>query len=149
MKRADKISSGTNYSAITVGQMDNLSDYILQVSPEFKIPGKVFIGGEIKATGAELSFQSFAPGSETGFLHTHKTHEEIYIFIKGTGEFVVDGDVFSVGEGTVVRVAQKGKRSVRNTSDQPLVMICIQYKADTFSEADIHDGEILQERVIW
>lgn len=149
MKRVEKISSGTNYSAVQIGKMNNINEYVLQISPDFIVPGKVFIGGDINATGAELSFQSFLPGSETGFLHTHKTHEEIYIFIKGSGEFQVDGQVFKIEEGSVVRVGQKGKRTVRNTSDQPLLMICIQYKADSFTEADAQDGEILDEKVMW
>ena len=52
---------------------------------------------------AEFSFQSFAPGTETGFLHTHRTHEELYFFLSGRGEFQVDGKCFTIGEGSVVR----------------------------------------------
>ena len=43
---------------------------------------------------AEMSFQQFAPGGSVGFLHTHKTHEELYIILGGDGEFQVDGQVF-------------------------------------------------------
>ena len=49
----------------------------------------------MNATGGEFSFQSFAPGTETGFLHTHKNHEELYFFLRiggdGQGEGIVDG----------------------------------------------------------
>jgi hypothetical protein len=48
-----------------------------------------------------------------------------------------------------VRVAPNGKRSVRNVGDSELVMICIQYKADSFSEEDAADGNILSEEVKW
>ncbi len=149
MRTLEKISAGENYNAVAVGEMAQLGEYTLQIAPDCTIPGKVFVGAALAATGAELSFQSYPPGSETGFLHTHKSHEEIYIFIKGKGEFQVDGSIFPITEGAIVRVAQKGKRSVRNTGNDSLVMICVQYKADTFNENDAFDGEILQEKVVW
>lgn len=149
MKTVEKISEGTHYTSVSVGQMANLDEHVLQLAPGIEIPGKVFIGQALQATGAEISFQSFAPGSETGFLHTHKTHEEIYIFIKGCGEFQVDGAIFPVSEGSVVRVATEGERSVRNPSNEPLIMICIQYKASTFGIDDATDGVILQKKVSW
>lgn len=149
MKTAEKISEGTNYTIVSVGKMGELSEHTLVLAPGIEIPGKVFIGGALQATGAEISFQSFAPGTETGFLHTHKTHEELYVFVGGHGDFQVDGKIFTVSEGDTVRVAPNGKRAVRNTGNVPLVMICIQYKAHTFNESDAKDGEILNGKVTW
>lgn len=126
-----------------------MNDYVLPVAPGMEIQGKVFMGQTLQTTGAEISFQSFAPGKETGFLHTHQTHEELYIFVSGKGEFLVDGQVFPVGEGSVVRVAPEGKRSVRNNGTEPLIMICVQYKAQTFTAQDAADGQLLQEPVKW
>lgn len=149
MKSVSKKSDGRNYTAVEVGKMNELSQYTLVLSPEIQIPGKVFLGTLLGATGAEISFQSFAPNSETGFLHTHKTHEELYLFVSGKGEFQVDDTVFTVTEGSVVRVAPAGRRSVRNNSGEPLVMVCVQYKADAFSADDAADGEILDDKVNW
>ena len=149
MKTVEKISEGTHYTSVSVGQLAKLDEHVLQLAPGVEIPGKVFIGQALQSTGAEISFQSFAPGSETGFLHTHQTHEEIYLFVKGSGEFQVDGQIFPVTEGSVVRVATAGERSVRNHSDEPLIMICIQYKANTFGQEDAMDGVILQKKVSW
>ena len=149
MKQIESAAEGRNYSAVTVGTLDALHEHVLTLSPEISIPGKVFVGTALKATGAELSFQSFPVGAETGFLHTHKEHEELYIFVKGSGEFQVDGEVFAVGEGSVVRVAPAGKRSVRNMGTEPLVMLCIQYKADSFTADDAADGNLLAEPVVW
>lgn len=149
MKQIRKIAAATNFSAIDMGKLDELGDYLLELSPEIKIPGKVFGGRAAKATGAEFSFQTFRPGSETGFLHTHKTHEELYFFLSGRGEFQVDGEVFPVGEGSVVRVAPVGRRSVRNNGTEPLVMLCVQYRSGTFSDEDTADGEILHEPIKW
>ena len=149
MKQTQQIAEGTHFSALSTGSFSQLNDYVLPVAPGMEIQGKVFMGQTLQTTGAEISFQSFAPGNETGFLHTHQTHEELYIFVSGKGEFQVDGQVFPVGEGSVVRVAPEGKRSVRNNGTEPLIMICVQYKAQTFTAQDAADGQLLQEPVKW
>ncbi|MDE5916401.1 MAG: cupin domain-containing protein [Duncaniella sp.] len=149
MKQIQQLSGAENYGAINLGNLTEIKDYVLELSPEIKIPGKVFGGQAVGATGGEFSFQVFAPGQETGFLHTHNSHEELYFFLSGKGEFQVDGDVFPVGEGSVVRVAPAGRRSVRNNSAQPLVMLCVQYRGDTFTADDITDGDIIAEPVKW
>ena len=159
MKQIEKTASATNFTAINLGKLNELGlpkcwdyrqgDYLLELAPEIKIPGKVFGGAALQATGSEFSFQLFQPGTETGFLHTHQTHEELYFFLSGNGEFQVDGQVFPVSEGSVVRVAPKGKRSVRNNGIIPLIMLCIQYKAATFAQEDTTDGNILNEPVRW
>lgn len=149
MKQTQQIAEGTHFSALSTGSFSQLNDYVLPVAPGMEIQGKVFMGQTLQTTGAEISFQSFAPGKETGFLHTHQTHEELYIFVSGKSEFQVDGQVFPVGEGSVVRVAPEGKRSVRNNGTEPLIMICVQYKAQTFTAQDAADGQLLQEPVKW
>ena len=126
-----------------------MGDYVLKLSPEINIPGKVFGGSALQTTGSDFSFQLFQPGTETGFLHTHKTHEELYFFLSGNGEFQVDGHVFPISEGSVVRVAPEGKRSIRNNGTEPLIMLCVQYKGNTFSEEDAKDGNLLNETVKW
>ena len=149
MKQIEKIAAAAHFSAVSVGKLSELGDYLLELGPEIKIPGKVFGGAAAGATGAEFSFQTFRPGTETGFLHTHKTHEELYFFLSGSGEFQVDGRVFPVAEGSVVRVAPEGRRSVRNNGTQPLTMLCVQYRGGTFTAEDAADGELLQEPVVW
>lgn len=149
MKQIEKIAEAENFSAISVGKMSELNEYVLEMGPEIKIPGKVFCGKALSTTGAEFSFQSFAPGTETGFLHSHKTHEELYFFLSGKGEFQVDSKVFAIGEGSVVRVAPAGVRSVRNNGTEPLVMLCVQYKADSFTSDDATDGVISDKKVEW
>lgn len=149
MKQIEKITADDNFSAINVGKLNELGDYVLELGPEVKIPGKVFGGSALQATGAEFSFQLFAPGTETGFLHTHKNHEELYFFLSGKGEFQVDGKIFPIGEGSVVRVAPAGARSVRNNGTEPLVMLCVQYRGATFTAEDATDGNILNAKVEW
>lgn len=149
MKKVEKVAAGVNFAAITVGKTDELNQHTHILGPGIEIPGKVFVGDSLDTTGAEISFQHFEPGAETGFLHTHKTHEELYIIVRGSGEFQVDGEVFPVAEGSVVRVSPAGSRSLRNTGNGPMAMICVQYKADSFDARDKSDGVLLEEKVKW
>lgn len=149
MKQIEKIAESENFSAIGLGKLSELNEFVLELNPAVKIPGKVFGGAALQATGAEFSFQSYAPGTETGFLHTHKTHEELYFFLSGEGECQVDGKIFPIGEGSVVRVAPARRRSVRNTGREALVMLCVQYKGGTFTAEDAADGVILNEPICW
>lgn len=149
MKKIEKIAAADNFTAVNVGKLSELGDYELVLGPDARLNGKVFGGAAVGATGAEFSFQLFPPRTETGFIHTHVAHEELYFFLSGKGEFQVDGRCFPVGEGSVVRVAPAGRRSVRNNGDEPLVMLCVQYRAATFTAEDAADGRILADKVEW
>lgn len=151
MKEIKTIKSGKNFAAVEVGKWSEIKDYELHLGPDMTIPGKVFVGSALGATGSELSFQSLVPGQDSGFLHTHKTHEELYFILKGKGEYQVDGEVFPIGEGSIIRVAPEGKRALKNTGDREMIMLCIQYKADSFAKDDTPagDGVILEDALKW
>ena len=105
MKQIETIKSGKNYKAVSVGKMSEIIEHVLPMGPNVTIQGKVFAGQTIGATGSEFSFQTLVPGQDSGFLHTHKTHEELYFILKGEGQYQVDGEIFPVSEGTIIRVA--------------------------------------------
>ena len=150
MRTIETIKSGKNYAAVNVGTIDQIIEHELPMGPNV-IQGKVFVGQALGTTGSELSFQTLVPGQDSGFLHTHKTHEEIYIILRGKGEYQVDGQIFPVCEGSVVRVSPEGKRALKNNGTENLTMLCIQYKANSFTDADnpMADGNILQELLKW
>ena len=149
MKEIKQIAAGKNFTAANFGKMSELSDYVLPLGPDVNILGKVFGGQAVGASGGEFSFQIFQPGTDNGFYHTHKNHEELYFFLAGKGEYQVDGQNIPVEEGSVVRVAPEGKRTVRCTGTEPLVMLCVQYRGATFTAEDAADGVILQEPLKW
>lgn len=75
MKEMKKIAEGKNFTACDFGKLNDLGGYVLQLG-DIKIPGKVFGGQAVGATGGDFSFQIYQPGQEGGFYHTHKNHEE-------------------------------------------------------------------------
>ena len=150
MKTVETIKTGKNFTAVSVGKLNEIKDYVLPMG-DIEIPGKVFVGQALQATGSELSFQVLVPNQDSGFLHTHKTHEELYFILKGEGKYQVDGEIFSVSEGSIIRVAPNGKRALKNTGKDEMLMLCIQYKANSFAENDspAGDGVILNDKLTW
>ena len=98
------------------------------------VEGKIFLGQELGMTGAEASLQHIAAGEDAPFLHSHKTHEELYVIISGKGEYEVDGEKIAVSEGSIIRVSPAGVRALRNTSDKDMVMMCIQYESKPITD---------------
>ena len=96
MKEIKTIKTGKNFAAVAIGKMSEIIEHELPMGPDFTLKGKVFVGQAVGATGSELSFQTLVPGQDSGFLHTHKTHEELYIILKGEGQYQVDGEIFPV-----------------------------------------------------
>ena len=150
MKQIEKIAQGENFAAINVGRISEIIEHELPMG-EMTLRGKVFGGQAVGATASEFSFQTLVPGQDSGFLHTHKTHEELYFILRGEGLYQVDGEIFPVGEGSVIRVSPNGKRALKNTGSENLTMLCVQYKATPFTADDspMVDGNILQEPLNW
>jgi len=149
MKKIEKISAGANYEAVSVGKYDDLSEHILVFGPGVEIPGKVFIGEALGSRGIEASFQLMPPGMSVPFLHTHDQNEELYVVIKGSGEFQVDEKKFAVNEGSAVKVSPNGRRSWRNTGTEPLIMLILQYREGSLTQLASVDGAIIEGDVNW
>ena len=149
MAKIEIISAGENYTAAAIGKLDGLGEYVYSLPSGMEMPGKVFIGEALQCTGTEVSFQRMPSGCGIDFLHTHKQHEELYIVLRGRGEYQVDGQIFPVEEGGIVRVAAPGKRSWRNTGTEPMVMMVIQSKSGSLPQLGVADGVLVKEPLTW
>ena len=58
MKETKTIAKAANFTAVDFGKMSEIKDYTLEMGPEIKIPGKVFGGQSVNATGGEFSFRA-------------------------------------------------------------------------------------------
>ncbi|MDR2956026.1 MAG: cupin domain-containing protein [Prevotella sp.] len=150
MKVIEKIAENENYTAVNIGTMDKLTEHsIIHPKSKQEITGKVFVKDATKSTGTEISMQVLAPHTDLGYFHIHNKNEEIYIILKGSGEFQVDDDCFPVSEGSFVRVAPKGKRSLRNSSDEPMIYMVIQSKEGSLGLYSSDDGERIENEPKW
>lgn len=118
--------------------------------PKFgRVPGKQFLRSELGLSGIEVSLNSLAPGKGIPFLHAHRQNEELYLFLSGSGQMLLDDDVVEVSAGTAVRVAPPVLRTWRNTGDAPLVCICIQAREGSLLQATSTDGFMSESAPQW
>jgi mannose-6-phosphate isomerase-like protein (cupin superfamily) len=150
MKNVIIKSDGINHTAIDLGLIDQLMDYsFTHPKRHQEVKGKVFVGEILKSTSAEISFTVIPPNTEMPFMHQHKNHEEIYVFLKGSGQFQVDDSIFDVSEGSVIRISPNGKRIYRNNSANPLIFICIQNQVGSLDNFQVEDGFLTEGELLW
>lgn len=150
MKEIEKIAENENYTAVSIGSLDKLMEYSL-IHPKSgkEVLGKVFTKDATKSTGTEISMQILPPNSDLGYFHIHNKNEEMYIILKGSGEFQVDNDCFPVSEGSFIRIAPKGIRSLRNSSEEPMVYMVIQSTEGPLGLYSTDDGERVENEAKW
>ncbi|MDE6927100.1 MAG: cupin domain-containing protein [Muribaculaceae bacterium] len=131
MNEIKTLNSGEKYAHASVGQLHGFE-------------GKQFVKDSTGATSCEISFGSLPNGEAVPFFHSHKENEENYIILSGAGKFQVDGDVFDVAEGSVIRVSTKCDRNLKCTSEVPMTYVCIQAKEGSLSGYTMTDAEITE-----
>jgi mannose-6-phosphate isomerase-like protein (cupin superfamily) len=53
---------------------------------------------------ASLSYQRVPPGYRFPYGHTHKTQEEVYVVVRGSGRMKLDDEVVEIREWDAIRV---------------------------------------------
>ena len=106
------------------------------------VKGKHFIGQELGLTGCEVSINMLPAGKCFPFVHAHKMNEELYIIISGNGVFSVDGEDFLIQEGSLIRVAPAGERTLK-AGDEDLLYVCVQAAVNSLVQSTINDGFVV------
>ena len=132
------IAEGDNFTAVSTCKLEDL----------MSVNGKVFVRDQIHSTGSEVSISMLEPRAQVPFIHSHKENEEVYVILKGKGQFQVDGKIFDIKEGDVVRVGPNGKRGMR-AGEEALTYICIQAKEGSLEQCTAGDANILEGEVKW
>jgi hypothetical protein len=80
---------GNHYTAVQLGTWEQLTQYSVEVPalPGRKIPGKLFLKELMGLSSMEISVNKLPAGASVPFYHTHKEHEEVYLFIRGKDNF--------------------------------------------------------------
>ena len=111
--------------------------------------GKAFLHDLLELTSCEISVNAMTAGLKIPFCHRHFQNEEIYIILSGSGDFQVNDTAFPIAEGSIVRVATASNRSIRCTSTEKMLYICIQAKEGSLEQCTMEDGEITQQETKW
>jgi len=137
------MNKGKNFTSMDIGSFENL------LERDYKgVKGKFFVGNELGLTGCEVSLNRLPAGKKVPYVHAHKKNEELYIITGGNGTFFVDGNEFPVQEGSIIRIAPAGERSLK-AGDKDLYFICIQAQEGSLIQATLDDGIILPTKASW
>ncbi|MCH9639580.1 MAG: cupin domain-containing protein [Betaproteobacteria bacterium] len=139
-----------NYSKVETGQLNKLDQY--KFAPEglpAPIVGKLFLGDLVGLTSMDVSLNKDAPNTGMHFFHSHRNNEELYIFLKGNGEMMIDEDRFTVTEGSIVKVNPHAQRAWWNTGNEDLYYVVIQAQANGLKAAGLNDADLGEEKVPW
>ena len=131
MSEIKTLNCGEKFAHVSVGSLHGFE-------------GKQFVKDASGATSCEISFGTLPTGASVPFFHSHKENEENYIILSGSGRFQVDGEVFDIAEGSVVRVSTGCDRNLKCTSAEPMTYICIQAKEGCLGGYTMTDAEITE-----
>ena len=127
--------TGTNYRVSSIGDLQTLR--------------RVTLHDELALTGSEISINEIPAGKSVPFVHSHKRNEEVYLILKGKGQFYIDGDEFAVEEGDAIRIDPAGARGMKADSQSPLRYICIQTEAKSLVQFTQNDGTRVDAKPTW
>ena len=141
MIEVEIVKRNKNYTIGNIGDFKNLNEYsYLHSTVDMAIPGKVFVGEKLDMSSMEISFQVLKAGQGIPFDHMHNENEEVYVIIKGSGEFIIDEEVTAVKEGSIIKIEPEGKRRWRNNSDDDFIVMVIQAVSKTLNKFNVTDG---------
>lgn len=84
------------------------------------------------------------------FLHCHRENEEVYLVLKGQGQFQIDEKVVEIREGSAIRLDRAAARGLRNTSEtESLIFLVIQAPEGGLEEGETADGYLAKQRPAW
>ena len=85
----------------------NIKEDLEDIGPQFGGAPDLEFRAATAGLGLErsgLSYQRVPPGTRFPFGHTHKTQEEIYVVVGGSGRMKLDDDIVELEEWDAVRV---------------------------------------------
>lgn len=114
-----------------------------------KIVGKIFLRENLGLSGMEVSLNSLPEGVSVPFSHAHKQNEELYLFLSGAGEMLIEGEKVKVQSGSAIRVAPQAFRTLRALNQGALNFIVVQVKEHSLEQATLDDGVMANEAPVW
>lgn len=138
-----------NFSVCETGTRVDWAKHSLVIPGLGTVTGKHFLKDVLSFSGCEISVNSLAPGESIPFSHRHQANEEIYIFVSGHGQMLIDSEVVDIKEGSVVRVSPSAERTWRNNSIEPLQYIVIQVQENSLQQYSSSDGLVTQQNPKW
>jgi mannose-6-phosphate isomerase-like protein (cupin superfamily) len=117
----------TGYSITELGPLPSWREHRGGFRPATTRDGRRVVDHELTGLLIGMTANSYEPGEQAGYWHSHSILEELYVFLEGEGQMGLDGEVVDVHPGTVVSVSPGVMRTWRCVPESPgaLRWLCI------------------------
>ncbi len=96
---------------------------------------------QLEATELGARLWRLRPG-QASTKHRHRTQEELYVLIEGTGRMRVDGDLLTLGKLDAVLVEPNSVRQVFNDSDQNVLWLVAGAPPEAANTLEMSDEDL-------
>lgn len=143
-KQLSELQSGQNWTSCNIGNFEGIKNYVMENKEiNLKCLSKLFLHKVLGLTGTEVSFNTVPAGTKPIVKHRHRENEELIIVLSGEGILYVDDNTINVKEGSVIRIAPDGIRTISTPETSSLTYICIQTKSKSLKHYTLTDAEML------
>lgn len=104
--------------------------------------GRTELHDKLALTGAEVSINNLAAGTNVPFVHSHKNNEEIYGILYGKGKVIIDNEEISLAAGDWLKISPAAKRQSFAATDSKISYVCIQVKENSLDAFTAKDAVI-------
>jgi len=96
-----------DYTLVNVKDVDDMATQF-GMAPNLEAR---FAGGALGLEKSGVSYQKLAPSFRVPFGHKHKTQEELYVVVAGSGKLKLDDEVIDVRQWDLIRVPSDTMRA--------------------------------------
>jgi mannose-6-phosphate isomerase-like protein (cupin superfamily) len=118
----------------------NLKEDVDNAAEQFGLAPDIearFAREPLEATAFGLSYQRLAPNARFPYGHHHKTQEEVYVVLEGSGRMKLDDEVVDIEPWDAIRVGKDTVRSFEAGSDG------LAFLAFGAPKSEAHDAEMI------
>jgi len=103
----------SDYTIVNIREHEN-------IAPKFGMPDEMEARFPKKALNCEIGavgLETLGPNFRTPFAHKHKTQEELYVVVRGSGRVKLDDEIVDIRQWDVIRVPPQVMRNFEAGDD--------------------------------
>ncbi len=101
---------------------------------------RIELHDKLDLTGSEISINHLPANTSVPFIHAHKTNEEVYGILFGSGKVIIDNEEISLKAGDWLKISPAAKRQFFAGESKDLYYICIRTKENSLENYTTNDA---------
>ncbi len=101
---------------------------------------RIELHDKLNLTGSEISINHLPANTNVPFIHAHKTNEEVYGILSGSGKVIIDNEEITLKAGDWLKITPAAKRQFFASENEDIYYICIQTKENSLDNYTANDA---------